>query len=260
MSHWENVPFDILASQLPYLDLENPKTIDALCGDPTIRRRLECENPNGFLWKYLYTHKLSRTLPISLNPTLEERYLEMISFVKPDDLLNMAAEKGYEILVSDLLRKNTYKQKVLNAAFISAIRRDYVNIIDDLIRYGANVHANVDYAVRLASKYGQLDIVKYLVEHGADIHSMADEAIRSAAINGHLDIVKYLISQGANMFNNGHFHITLSLVIRNDHLNVLKYLISIGPTISTQNMDSMLKFASRNGRQDIVDYLTTSLS
>lgn len=53
MSHWESVPFDILQLELSYLNLEDPKIIRALCGDPVLNFRLQCNDPNGFLWKYL---------------------------------------------------------------------------------------------------------------------------------------------------------------------------------------------------------------
>ena len=88
VSYWERVPFDILTSILPYLDLENPYVISRLCADPVINSRLQHDNPNGVLWQYLFTRKLSRTLPESLDSTLKDRYYEFIKILNQGSFLS----------------------------------------------------------------------------------------------------------------------------------------------------------------------------
>ena len=110
-SRWESVPFDILMLQLLHLDLENRENISRLCADQYIRSRLQCDDPNGFLWKYLYTHKLSETLPTSATPTLKDRYLQYLDRKDRygdnlDSLFFFGAKHGYDILVRSLLAKD----------------------------------------------------------------------------------------------------------------------------------------------------------
>ena len=75
---------------------------------PIINFRLQCSDPNGFSWRYLYTHKLSHILPTS-GPSLKERYYEFLRETRSDypdiALLQWAARMGYEIIFENLLKR-----------------------------------------------------------------------------------------------------------------------------------------------------------
>ena len=225
-SRWESLPFDILTSVLPYLNLENPKVIDSLCADSYINSKLQCSDPNGYLWKYLFAHFLSHNLPSS-NLSLRDLYYEYLTEKEKESinrLLVYAAQNGYEILVQRLVNE------------------------------GADIHAYDDSALSSAALEGHLDIVKYLVEHGADVRADDDKALLIAAANGHLDVVKYLVSQGASIHEGGEE--PLKTASANGYLDVVKYLVSQGANIHTLT-DRALRYAFMFNRTDIVDYLTS---
>lgn len=144
MSRWESIPSDILNSILPYLDADNPEVIKSLCGDPYINSRLQCDDPNGPLWQYLYTHKLSHVIPTSSTPTLKERYLGYLRDVNfysqnPKNLLLWAVRMNYETLIENLLKIHPYDQNILDTALMEATADGYRNIVKILVEHGANV-------------------------------------------------------------------------------------------------------------------------
>ena len=75
-SYWETVPFDIVTSLLPYLDLENPEILSILYSDPYFRLKLQFDDVNGYLWKFIYIHKISQYpfIPSARIPSLKHLY------------------------------------------------------------------------------------------------------------------------------------------------------------------------------------------
>ena len=168
MSHWESVPFDILQLELSYLDLEDSKNIDALCGDPVLSVRLQCEEPNGFIWRYLYTHYLSHVLPVE-GPSLKERCYEILNKISGGSsngsLINLAILRDYEILVEKLL-KEEYSPEDLYRILLTATRCGRLYIIKFLVERGIDTGSLSGYALNLAVEKGHIDIVKYLLDNG----------------------------------------------------------------------------------------------
>ena len=139
MSYWEIVPFDILTSILPYLDFDDPKIIEKLSGDEYLKRRLQIEDPNGHIWKYIYTQKLSRDIPIGSDLISAYNFYITIKRYFYYDTLYYSTEKGYEILFEKSLKQSKPNKHQVAQAFIGASRRGNLNILKILVSYGAPV-------------------------------------------------------------------------------------------------------------------------
>lgn len=261
MSHWESVPFDILQLELSYLNLEDRKVIDALCGDPILNSRLQCSDPNGFLWRYLYTHKLSHILPTS-GPSLKERYYEFLRETRSDypdiALLQSAARMGYEILAENLLKRSIdIEPRELNYVFLDAVRHGKLPIIELLVKNGyirSQLVNNV--ALESAIKFKRLNVVEYLLDHGDFTPHMLDKTLIFASRIGQLLSVELLLKRGANIHTD-HDAALRSAVI-DGHLNVVRYLLDHGANINSLTSYT-LNEAARNGHSDVVDYITSLL-
>ena len=253
MSRWESMPFDILVSELPYLDLMNPENVSKLCADPYISVRLQCDDPNGFLWKYVYTHEFSHILPSDLTQSLKERYYDYFNMKKHYDLeslLQVASQEGYEILVHKLVDKGADINENDSAPLSIAASRGRLDLVKFFIDRGADVNsgdildsavvsgdlnvvkyllahgANMDNsALVTAANENYPDIVAFLLDRGADVHYINDQALRDAAKHGYLNIVKMLVNHGANITANRNE--ALRNAVKNNHLDVAKYLASI---------------------------------
>lgn len=231
-SYWEAVPFDILTSILPYLDLENWNTVVALNHDNCIRSRLEFDDPCGFLWKYLFTRKLSRI--IQYNSRRYYEYAQMKTAKREDleTLLYWAAEQGYEIMAQYLIEKGA-----------SGLNSNYSALI-------------------IAAQYGHLHLIKYFVEHGADIHVSCGCALTLAASRGHFDTVKYLVECGAA--NHKRVIIPKGLEFNTSELTTIgKFRADTARNFSilrTQRLDFVtnkaIQGAIDNGYYEIARYLT----
>ena len=255
MSRWESVPFDILQLELSYLDLEDAKNIEALCGDPVLSVRLQCEEPNGFIWKYLYTHKLSHILPVE-GPSLEERCYEILNRISSGSsdvsLLKLAILRDYEILVEKLL-KEEYSPEDLYGILLTATIYGRLYIIKFLVERGIDSGSLSEYALNLAVERGHIDIVKYFLDHGNFTFRQLNKSLILASRFGHLQIVKLLVERGADV--RSEYNAALSTAAINGYLNVVKYLLDHGANL--ESLDSYtLNMASRAGHSNVVDYIT----
>ena len=139
-SCWETVPFDIVTSLLPYLDLDNSENILALSGDPYLDAKL-CQDPNGILWKYLYTHVLSETLPSSLTPTLKERYYTYRGIkgtCHTSYLATWSCQRGYEIVIRNLVNRKLVTDEKCREILCFAAMNGHLNIVKYLITNGTD--------------------------------------------------------------------------------------------------------------------------
>ena len=251
-----------MTSILPYLNLENFENIASLSGDPIIASRLQYDDPNGFLWQYLYKEKLSRILPSDLTQSLKDRYYEYLekfqsytSQIALDSLLNKAVKKGYEILVANLMMKgaspyrwwDTFEQAIENRRLdiikcLMICRADErQDIIDhfkweslrhaairghsEIVTYFVSEGANIyeSEALQYAAAFGYMDIVRYLVDIGADIHMCEDDALFQAVASGHTDIIRYLVSHGANI--GAHKNKAIRRALKNGYYEIAAYLV-----------------------------------
>ena len=256
VSYWETVPLDILMSELSYLDLENPEVLRALCGDSAINSRLQCDDPNGLIWKYLYTHKLSRILPSESTLSLKDqynRYLATIPYGMSEMLYN-ATFRGYEILVEKVVKNGADIHERGDRALQIAAENGRLDIVEFLVDHGANIDANDNMALRDAVRSGHLNVVKYLVEHGANVNGRW--ILESAASNGFFDIVKYLINHGAQV--DAYDDAALLAASQNGHLDIVKYLVAHGANVGT-NDGRALRKALRYRHPEVAKYLASVL-
>lgn len=86
---------------------------------------------------------------------------------------------------------------------------------------GLNTRQKKSAILRGAASNGHLKIVKYLVSLGADPHDKEEQAVQWASGYGHLEVVKYFVEQG----------------------------------VDATALKESLKAASRNKRENVVDYL-----
>lgn len=227
MSYWEVVPFDILTSILPYLDFDDSMIIHQLSGDECLKRRLQIENSNGHIWKFIYTQKFSRHLPIQSKISLEQRYCEYLDNrenLHNYDLLTYAAQKGYEILVERLMDFGVrLSSHPLNAASIHG----HLHIVKYFVEYGQNrnIYVNYETAVFRACQHGHLEIVKYLFYLYPQEQELKNLALLSASKYGFIDIVKFLINERADIHTND--NTALMSAIREGHLDIAAYLRSL---------------------------------
>ena len=170
MSYWEVVPFDILASILPYLDFDDSMIIEALSGDECLKRRLQIEDPNGHIWKYIYTQKLSRDTPIGSKFTYRQIYYDYnqvrhnidSGVYRNYNSLAYIAMKGYEIWVENLLKQSKPNKAQITEALVVASSCGHLNTVKVLIAYGATVSAHNSLSLDLASWNIHHDVVGYL--------------------------------------------------------------------------------------------------
>ena len=226
MSYWESLPFDILTVQLPYLDFEDPATIEKLSSDPYIRMKLGIDDENGHLWKFIVSKMLTRNIPTS-SPSMKDRYYQYINMKKynVDDkyIFKFAVKMGYEILVQRMAERDP-----------------------SLINLEGNT------PLIRASEYGHYEIVKYLVTKGAIVDLWDNAALILATQNGHLDITKYLVEKGATI-NDIYGIDTLWKIIEAGRLDMIKYLINSGFDIHFHN-DYIFLMAVKSGNVDIMKY------
>jgi len=145
---------------------------------------------------------------------------------------------------------------------------DIVNLL------GISLRFDDDHALRYASGCGHLPVVQYLVEKGADIHVMHDYSLRVAVKENHLHVVRFLVENGANIYIYIYIYIytcndcfqpsaenrfrkrkyALRYASDNGRLDIVRYLVEKGVNIHTCN-DYALKHASEYGHLPVVQYL-----
>ena len=179
MSYWEDVPFDILTLILPYLtghirsarhQIIDLSSITKLCLDSYVRRRLDINNPNGFIWKFLFTQNLSRNLSLNSVMSFRDIYHKYIikignwtSILDMRRLLKWALKMGYEILVQDLLENyETNDEKV--EALLIATKYGHLNIVQYLIKDVKNTRDHRKRALDVALKRGHVEIAEFLMD------------------------------------------------------------------------------------------------
>lgn len=278
MSYWESVPFDILTSIVPYLTyhphdhgsyLGNITMISKFCLDPFVMRRLGFNDPNGFIWKFLFTQHLSQNLPTNHMTSLRDLYLEYLNEVNDymymKELFKWPARRGYEILCRNVFEENQgYERIGSETALLTASKHGHLNIVEYLIKEHNNIDEEGDRALLEASENDHIDIAKCLIKAGA-ITCPKDicDALVKASTKGHFFIVKYLVKQLSILYPGRKLSVcnrVLRRTLQYGHLDIMKYLISQGVKIDDAHIDCALAkghidCALAKGRLDIAQFL-----
>lgn len=269
MSYWDNIPFDILTTLLPYLSYDNPfyaklSGITKLCLDSSVNRRLNLDDPNGHIWKFLFTRYLSQSFPVNSTRSLKEVYLDYLSkFGDIDDLtdrsdaVEWAAKMNCEIAIQHIKEKYELNCNMIWRILTIAAKHGNLNIVKFMIdNYRIN-RSDFRTVLSFASEYDQLEILKYLDSNFVISSQEFCKAIRSSARNGYLETTKYLVSMLAKSDENIKIDICdriLKVAANNGHLEVVKFLVEQGENNASAKARA-IKSAIQRGHLDIVKFL-----
>jgi len=145
---------------------------------------------------------------------------------------------------------STIDLETKNVALIQASENGYSNMVVFLVENGADIDAQNGQALISALQNGHLNVVQFLVENEADINSNNNEALRSALYYGHLDITKFLVENGADIHDIDDDE-PLKWASMNGRLNIVQYLLECGVN---PNVEALIS-ASANGHLNVVEFL-----
>jgi len=111
-----------------------------------------------------------------------------------------------------------------------------------------------------ASKTGHEEIVNVLIEKGVDVNTKDEYGftpLSYAALKGHEDVVDRLIENGADVnIKNDWGGTALVQAVFFGHIDIAKVLIDNGADMDVKiHGKPLMKFATKNGYEDLVDYL-----
>jgi len=211
-----------------------------------------------------YTDDLTKKEYSLFSPKHKEIYYEKMS----DDMKLYKATKFGELDVVEYLVEKGAKindQEVYNAmssgnldlvkylvgkgarvdrmSVSGAVTTGNLGLVKYLAGKGSETTDDTDY---YASKTGNLDLVKYLVDEKRA--KISYNSVSGAVETGNLDLVKYLVEKGAKIDDHSVYY-----AVKTGNLSLVKYLIKNGAEID--DYDYATSYATKNGHQDIVDYL-----
>lgn len=122
-----------------------------------------------------------------------------------------------------------------------------------------------EYRLLEAAYSGDLSTVRHLLGRGTDVHvrdGRSGTSLMYAAGNGHLEIVKLLLKQGVPVNERSRMNRTpLMWAARSGNQVVAKFLVEQDADMTLTDIDghTAIDLARRNGRSEMVSYLTTKL-
>ena len=257
------LPLDLLIKQIDYID--TIKDFQKFCFDSTIFKKL-CQDENGVIWKFLYHRDFSLEIKLDKDYSIMTQYLldkqffrqifrEYINTHENDTLFLLrqkmfltAVEKGYEILVSYILKHFTIDVQLIYRGMDIACKNNHYSILKILFEKDTyNPSLSETDLILLAANSGSLLIVKYLVNKGLIPNS---EALRYSILHNHFDVVKYLIEECNIQVSDD----MLNMPVSRGHLSMVEYLVKHGAN-PRYNSDGMFHSAASNGQIDMLKYL-----
>ncbi len=143
--------------------------------------------------------------------------------------------KGYELYLEKIIGNLDKRSK--NELLFIAAEKGYLDIVKYLLRQGANINADEDNALNNAAENGHLDVVEFLVENGAHIGAEQYSAVESAALQGHFDVVKYFVEKEPTSINKA-----FKAAAGAGHLDIVKYLLQKGALRCCWNTSSRYSY------------------
>ena len=187
-------------------------------------------------------------------------------------LIHFAAEKGYYLLVKQLLEKGVSPElkdvdgnKPLHIASYDD-EEELVEVAKLLLQNGADpnsINGNKDTPIYLATERGHAEIVNLLIQHGANVNSLNNRYCRTplhmASRKGHLEITKLLIENGAEVNQPDKDSETpLLLASQRGNIEVAKLLLEKGANVESSEADdnwTPLHYASDKENVEMVNLL-----
>lgn len=178
-------------------------------------------------------------------------------------ILTIAAEKGFDDIVTSLIKYGAYVNAPENVKSLSplmqAVSNGHCSTAKILIDNKATFDAK-ELLINAAAK-GCYDIVAFLIKKGVDVNlqnQLGETALTHAAKNGDEKMVNLLLDNEAIIDSPGkQIKTPLMFAAENGHTHIVELLINNGAGLNNEdkNGDTALDVAALNGHSEIVKIL-----
>lgn len=166
-----------------------------------------------------------------------------------------ACSNGQLDILSSLLPKNKYDEKMLNLGLTIACMKNQIKAAEMLLKNGVNQNDFSDKMFYDICKNGFIDIVKLLDNHFKFTTRIYFMAAVTAIQNKHINLCKFFVDKGIDLnCNDGYIFITACAI---GNLNFVKYLVQKGANVHVSNNYSIVA-ASISKNIKITQYLISN--
>jgi Ankyrin repeats (3 copies) len=245
------MPYEMVRLFTNYLPLKDSLTLH------------QCNNRLLSFLDYNHDPRLDNQLAVYNAFTADKvevvQQLLSVKYIDRDRVLRMAAERGYESVVAQLLKDVTIEPSKIQHAFSVATFRGHAAVVDHLLKDNrVNPAADDNKAIRTACENGLTAVVQLLLlDCRVDPVARDNYAIKRAASEGHTEVVQILLTHiGVDVDGQESWAVkAMEGAVIHGHAGVMEaFLNDIRITPAMRNQVAMLG-AAENGHVAVVELM-----